>query len=207
MDENSNNASISPNQPVNQSPLPVPQAVAPVSSPAPQVNPEPIIQNPQPPEQPAEANPFYLTFGFWAFIFFLGNLIAIFFFWIYPLLSPPLVVENQPLGEGFSLKRARVTSPGFIALKVEVTGGQGPTILTIANSSLLTPDTYEDFYLSRQSKQTLPDEFLAAIKEGSSVSVAVYNDVNQDREFDPGADNSVMKDIFGRKIQTSFILE
>ncbi len=197
VDNPASNSNVVPPQPVNQTPYPPISAV-------PQASSLPQIQSPEP---DAQGNPFYLTFGFWAFILFLGNLVTIFFLWFYPLLSPPLLIDDQPLGAGFYLRKVRVSAPGFVAFKVKIVGVEGPKILTIANSAVLTPDTYDDLFIPRIAREELPDEFLAGVDPGSSVSVALYSDTNGDGEVDTDTENMVMKDIFGRKVETTIILE
>lgn len=187
---------------------PVPNGQPSVAQMAPQ---EPTSQSPSfqdqiPVDQPAGNNPFYLTFGFWAFMFFLVNLVVVFFLWIYPLLSPPLVVEDQPISATFNIKKLRITSQGFLVLSAEQTGENNDIYFgPVAKSPLLIPDTYEDFVIPIESGQTL-EEFSVRLKPNTIVKVAFYYDSDENGNFDFDTDITVHQDVFGRKLQGTFIL-
>lgn len=166
----------------------------------------PVLPEVATPEETPSETPFYLTFGFWAFILFLGNLLAVFFLWIYPLLLPPILTSDQPMGEKFHIQKARVNQNGFVVLKVDVVSAEGSSTLVLASSEVLTPEVYEDFYVVRAAGEALPDDFLTRIPEGTVVKVGIYRDSDADGIFNPDIDQDIAKDVFGRKIQTTFFL-
>lgn len=174
----------------------------------PQSQPQTVLVNPPEDSISVEAGvpaktPFYRSFGFWAFVFFGINFIIAIYIWVAPLLSPPIVVKDQPLGTTFHIERVRVPSEGFLVF--EAVWEHLPNLL-LSRTSILPPDVYKDFDVALINKDVTPPEFLAQVPPNAIVFVSIYKDMNRDGSYNPEDDKEVLKDIFGRKLQTTFFL-
>jgi hypothetical protein len=151
-----------------------------------------------------EGKPFYRLWSFWVTLFLIINASIFGGIWIYPYISPAVMVQDQVLGAVFQIQKVRVPEAGLLGIQVDV-GGVPGTLL--ASSRLLIPDTYENFSLHLLGPEDLPPEALALIRPGTRIYVTLFKDLDNNENFNPSIDTEIVRDIFGRKVQSTFILK
>lgn len=165
------------------------QPTAPVNLPSP----APISGVPTVPVE--ESPPVFKQWSFWITLFLLLNLLVFGYIWVLPIVSPPIVIEDQPIAARFHIKKLRAPTQGRIEIQIDTLGAPG---LTIARSNLLIADTYTDFEISMEGEATLPPETVASIVGGTKAYVTFYKGES---------DKEVVRDILGRKLQATFTIK
>jgi hypothetical protein len=196
-------------------------AMEPASAPIPQQAPQgqvgatQSVPNPQiaPQEQPSfppavQSAPFrkrniFSHWWFWLLIFiiFMVTLSLLFsWFFIYPKIGNQIVVNDQVIVGSIHVDKLSLNTRAFLVFQPQDKNGlQTPSSDSYwGNTSLLFPDTYEDFdfpFVGETGLGPTPVTIIFA---------TLYKDVNNNRNYDFYEDTEALTDLSGKKIRVQF---
>lgn len=146
----------------------------------------------------------YRSWVFWLIVLLTANLIVIGYLWLSPMISPPIRIKDQSLEAKIQVDKLAANSNGFLVLRAQL---DEPPGLMIAHTSLIIPDTYENFYISIDSDESLPRQLLAQVIPGTVVKATFYKDSDNDGTYNVNIDTEIATGILGNKIQSSFVIK
>ena len=139
---------------------------------------------------------------FWLLILLLTSFLLFSWFFIYPKIGNQIVVKDQVIEGSIHVDKLSLKTRAFLVFQPQdknIPLMPSPDII-LGNTSLLFPDTYEDFDFP----------FVGDTSSGPRVGTYIifatfYKDVNNNRNYDLYEDTEVLTDLFGKKIRVQFI--
>lgn len=156
------------------------------------------------PQAPERKRNIFSRWWFWLLILIITSFLLFSRFFIYPKIGNEIVITDQVINDSIHVDKLSLKTRAFLVFQpqdINIPLMPSPDI-SLANTSLLFPDTYQDFdfpFVGDTSLGPRPGTYI--------IFATLYKDANNNRNYDIYEDTEVLTDLFGKKIRVQFLAE